>query len=71
MGKPYREPDDYFPEDILKKFGLGVYNRNVYDENGELREDAEDQSLFFKEEENDELKKQPESGQKKDDRQEK
>ncbi len=28
----YREPDDYFPEEIRKKFGLGEYNTDVYPE---------------------------------------
>ncbi|MBR6443990.1 MAG: hypothetical protein IKS63_00990 [Firmicutes bacterium] len=69
MGKPYVEPDDFFPEDILKKFGLGRYNRDVYDENGELIEEVEEK--LIKEEDNDELKKQPENSQKEEDRSEK
>ena len=42
---PYSEPQDYFPDEILKKYGLGKYNEKVNQEaaqrekdNKELRE---------------------------------
>lgn len=36
--KPYSEPSNYFPEDILKEVGLGQYNEDVNQEEQDQRE---------------------------------
>lgn len=38
----YVEPDDYFPEEIQKKYGLGKYNEDVEQEEQEQEEDNEE-----------------------------
>lgn len=40
--KPYTEPSNFFPEDILKDVGLGKYNEDVDQEDEQKEKDNQE-----------------------------